>query len=67
MSFYARLVSNARIILLPSVVLFQEYKKNFYTLQSNESNYQNYFIIEMVLSVKLKFNKYTVDHRFVVH
>ena len=41
----------------------QEYQKNFYTLQSMESNYQNYASIQTVLSIKLKFDMYIADHR----
>ena len=39
-------------------------KKNSYTLQLMESSNKNYFCVQTVLSIKLKFDKYLVDYRF---
>ena len=36
---------------------------NSYTLQSNESNYQNYASVQTVLSTKLTFDMYIVNPR----
>ena len=41
----------------------QEHEKNSYTLQSEESNYQNYASVQTELSIKLKFDMYIVDPR----
>ena len=39
-------------------------KKNSYALQPMESNYKKYASIQMMLSIKLKFDMRSVDHPF---
>ena len=45
------------------IVFLQEHKNNSYTLQSKESKHQNYASVQMLLSIKLKFNMHIVDPR----
>ena len=45
------------------IVFLQEHKNNSYTLQSKESNNQNYVSVQKVLSIKLKFYMYIEDLR----
>ena len=39
-------------------------KKNSYALQPMKWNYKKYASVETVVSIKLKFNKFIIDHFF---
>ena len=49
------------LVDLGLIVFLQEQKQNSYTLQSKESNYQNYASVQRVFSTKFKFDMCIAD------